>query len=429
MDTPEPPTPDPRRPGPPTSEAAHTSAVRLVAEREIRERVGGRVTRIMTVATALLVVAGIAIPALVKSSSSSTRIGLVGTPAQALAPSLERAAQAARLRVTVSTPAGPAAARAQLDDGRLDVALTVASDMATLAVKQSLPAPTRAVIAAAVDAAHLRAALAQAGVPAAKVLPAVTPVPTRTVVLHPQPPDQAARYVAAIFAGLLMYIAITVYGGAVATGVAQEKTSRTAEVLLATVQPEQLLVGKVLGIGLVGLGQLGVAVVAGLVANAVVHSARIPGSIWGLMPAFLVFFVAGFALYAFALAATGALVARQEEVQSATFPLLLPLLIGYLLSYAAAGSPNATWLRIVSYLPPLTPTVMPARIAVGHVSWWEYPLVAVIMLGSIYAIVRIASSVYTRALLRGGSRLTWRAALGSGAGIRQPRRGVIRRRD
>ena len=69
--------------------------------------------------------------------------------------------------------------------------------------------------------------------------------------------------------------------------------------------------------------------VAGLLANAVVHSAKIPSSVWALMPAFLVFFVAGFALYAFALAATGALVARQEEVQSATFPLVLPLLIGY----------------------------------------------------------------------------------------------------
>ena len=183
--------------------------------------------------------------------------------------------------------------------------------------------------------------------------------------------------------------------------------------LLSAVRPQQLLVGKVVGMGLVGLGQLAVAVLAGLITNAVIGSAKIPGSVWGLMPAFLAFFVTGFALYAFALAATGALVARQEEIQSATFPIVMPLLIGYLIAYAAAGSANATWLRVISWLPPLTPTLMPARIAVGHVDWWEYPLVAVLMFGSIYGIVRVASAVYSGALLRGGGRLTWRAALRS----------------
>ncbi len=389
------------------------AAIRLIAEREVRERVGGRVTRIMTVATALLVVAGIAIPGLIKPSTSATKIGLIGHPAQALAPTLERTAKTARTRVTVSDVADFAAARTLLEAGGLDVAVELGAESATIGVKRSLAAETRAVIAGAVDESHLRSTLAKAGVPLAKVLPALTPVPLTTVVLQPQPVDRTARYVAAIFAGLLMYVAISVYGAAVATGVAQEKTSRTAEVLLSAVRPQQLLVGKVVGIGLVGLGQLAIAVVAGLLTNAALHSAKIPGSVWGLMPAFLAFFVAGFALYAFALAATGALVARQEEVQSATFPLVLPLLIGYLITYAAIGSPNATWLRVISFLPPLTPTLMPARIALGHVDWWEYPLVAAIMSGSIYAIVRIASAVYAGALLRGGERLTWRAALRS----------------
>jgi len=384
---------------------------RLIAEREVRERARGRVTRVVTVATALLVVAGIAIPGLVKSGSSATKIGLVGQAAQALAPALERTANAAKERVSLSDVSSLAAARALLDSGRIDVALSVGADSATIAVKQSLSSGVRAVVAAAVDETHFRTALAQAGVPLAKVLPAVAPVPVRTIVFEPQPADKAARYVAAIFAGLLMYVAITIYGGAVATGVAQEKTSRTAEVLLAAVRPQQLLVGKVVGIGLVGLGQLAVAVVAGLLTNAVVHSAKIPPSVWALMPAFLAFFVAGFALYAFALAATGALVARQEEVQSATFPLVLPLLIGYLITYAAVGSPNATWLRVLSWLPPLTPTLMPARIALGQVAWWEYPLVAALMIGSIWAVVRLASSVYRRALLHGGERISFGAVL------------------
>ncbi len=386
-------------------------AIRLVAEREVRERVSGRVTRIVTVLTAILVVAGIAIPGLVKSSASSTKIGLVGSRSQALVPALEHAAKAATVTVRLSDVAGVAAVRALLDAGKLNVAIDVGASSVTIVVKQSLSAGTRAVIAAAVDEAHFRTALAQTGVPLAKVLSAVTPVPLRTVVLKPQPADQDARYVAAIFVGLLMYLAITLYGTAVATGVAQEKTSRTAEVLLSAVRPQQLLAGKVVGIGLVGLGQLAIAAAAGLLANAAVHSAKIPGSVWVLMPAFLAFFIAGFALYAFALAAAGALIARPEEVQSATLPLIMPLPIGYVLTFVAVGSPNATWLRVISWLPPLTPTLMPARIALGTVDWWEYPVVAVIMLASIYGIVRAASAAYAGGLLRGGERLSWRAAV------------------
>ena len=387
------------------------TAIGLIAEREVRERVSGRVTRIVTAATAILVIAGIAIPGLIKSSATSTKIGLIGSRSQTLAPALERAANAATATVRLSDIAGVAAARALLDAGKLDAAIDAGTSSATIVVEQSLSAGTRAMIAAAVDEAHFRTTLATAGVPLAKVLPAVTPVALSTVVLKPQPADQDARYVAAIFVGLLMYLAITLYGTAVATGVAQEKTSRTAEVLLSAVRPQQLLVGKVVGIGLVGLGQLAIAVVAGLLTNAAVHSAKIPGSVWVLMPAFLAFFVAGFALYAFALAATGALVARPEEVPSATLPLIVWLPIGYVLTFVAVGSPNATWLRVISWLPPLTPTLMPARIALGTVDWWEYPLVTTIMLASIYAIIRAASAVYAGGLLRGAKRLTWRTAL------------------
>src|SRR5581483_5685576 len=217
--------------------------------------------------------------------------------------------------------------------------------------------------------------------------------------------------VAAFAAGLLMYLALTLYGSAVATGVAQEKTSRTAEVLLASVRPSELLRGKVLGIGLTGLGQLAIAAVAGLIANAVVHSAGIPGSVWGLLPSFLAFFLAGFVLYAFVFAAAGALVARQEEVQSVITPITMPLVIGYLLVFAVISTPDAGWVRVISFLPPLTATLMPVRIALGHISWWEIPLQAVLMAGSIYGAARIASRVYGRGIIHSGAKLSWSAAL------------------
>jgi len=124
-----------------------------------------------------------------------------------------------------------------------------------------------------------------------------------------------------------LYLSLGIYGAAVASGVAQEKTSRIAEVLLAAVRPSQLLAGKVVGIGVCGAGQLAIAVVAGLLANAAVQSAVIPSTVWALLPAILLWFVLGYALYAFAYAAAGALVGRQEEVQFVTLPITLPILL------------------------------------------------------------------------------------------------------
>ncbi len=384
---------------------------RLVAGREISERVRGRATRVMTVATALLVVAAVMIPALINAGSTPTRIGLVGPAAEALAPAIERTAELARVKVTLLHVADTAGARTMLQDGTLDVAVDLTGAGARLEVEQNLDPSVHAVLETSLASARLRAALTSAHLPVATVLAALAPVRAQTVVLHPPARDRSARAVAAIAAALLMYVSLALYGSAVAVGVAQEKTSRTAEVLLASVRPRQLLAGKVLGIGTTGLGQLAIAAAAGLLAVAIVHSAKIPASVWVLMPAFLVCFIAGFLLYAFAFAAAGALVARQEEVQSVSTPIGLPLLIGYLLAYAAVASPNATWLKVLSFLPPLTATLLPVRIALGHLAWWEIPVMALLMAGSIIAVARIAADVYARGLIHGGARISWRAAL------------------
>jgi ABC-2 type transport system permease protein len=387
--------------------------VRLIAAREISVRLRSRTTRLVTVFTALLVVAAVTIPGLIKESSPPTRIGLLGGAARSLAPTLERGARAAKVEISLTEPASAAQGRAALRHGALDVllSLALASHKADVEVEQTLSATVGALISTTVQLARLDAVLAQAGVPPAKVLPALAIAPIAVTTLKRTTPDEDARIVAAIGAGLLMYLSLTLYGTAVATGVAQEKTSRTAEVLLATVRPGQLLAGKVAGIGLTGLGQLTIAAGAGLIANALSQSAKIPASVWALLPSFLVFFLAGFVLYAFVLAAAGALVSRQEEVQSMLLPVAMPLVLGYLLVFAAIGSPNATWLRIASLLPPLSATLMPARIALGHIAWWELPLDALLMLASIIAVANVASRIYAGALLHGGPRLGWRAAL------------------
>jgi ABC-2 type transport system permease protein len=84
---------------------------------------------------------------------------------------------------------------------------------------------------------------------------------------------------------------------------------------------------------------------------------------------------------------------------------------GFLLTYALIASPDAPWVRLVSYLPPLMPVMMPARLALGHVAVWEMALAVLIMLASIYWVARLAGRIYATSLVRGGARLSWRAPL------------------
>ncbi len=384
---------------------------RLVMEREVDERVHGRLLWIMTALTALGVIAIIVVPALVRHSARPTTVGLVGSSAQALGPALRRSAADSKVKIRTVDVVSITAARLQVKDGTLGVALTVGAHSAVAEVKETLSPTMTALLQSTVDKAHVQKTLVSVGVSLSTMRTALTPVPFATVALRPPPPDRGARSVAALVAGLILYVSLGIYGAAVATGVAQEKTSRTAEVLLAAVRPWQLLVGKVAGIGVVGLGQLTIAIVGGLIANAAVQRAEIPSTVWVLLPMILFWFLLGFALYAFAYAAAGAIVARQEEVAFVTLPVGLPLIVGFMLTYAGIASPSAWWLQVLSFVPPLTPILMPVRIALGHVSAWEIALGAVLMFAAVYGTARLAARIYSGAIVRGGARLSVRAAL------------------
>ncbi len=388
-----------------------TSSVWLVARREIDERLRSRTIRIVTAISVVLVLAVIVAPSLFHKPAKPTPVGLVGTSTQALAPALQRAASAAGVKVRLVDLPSVAGAQTDVRSKVLDVALVVSGDRATAQVRQDLDPTLRALLQAVVSETHLRAALVASGLAPSAVSRALTPAPLTVVALNPAPADQTAHSLAAVIAGLLLYMSIAMYGQAVAQGVAQEKTSRTAEVLLAVVRPSRLLAGKVLGIGLVGFVQIGVTVGAGLVANALVKRAEIPSTIWVLLPMVLLWFLLGFALYAFACAAAGALVARQEEIGFVTMPILMILMISFLLMYVAIATPGAWWLTVVSFVPPMAPVLMPVRIALVHVPAWQVALSAALTLAAAVLVAATAARIYSFALVRGGAKLSWGEAL------------------
>ena len=385
-------------------------AVRLIAMREIAERVRGRALRVMTALTTLLVVAGIVIPAAIRGGTTATTIGLVGAPAQSAGAAIARIAAGAGIAIVLVDVPSVGLANDELQRGTLDVALVGGVDGAARSCGDAFRRRRGRCWARRSTSCTCAPRSRRPGCRRRRSVRRSSPCRSSRPRSRASVRSRRARRRRAR-GGFLMYISLGLYGAAVAGGVAQEKTSRTAELLLAAVRPTQLLAGKVIGIGLVGLGQLSVAVVAGLIANATVHSATIPSTVWALLPAFLAWYLAGFVLYAFAFAAAGALVARQEEVQFVTMPFGIVLVAGYLLVYAAIANPDATWLRVASLLPPLSASLMPARIALGHVPAWQIALDAALMLAAIRVTAALSARIYVSALVRGGARLSWRAAL------------------
>ncbi|TAN31618.1 ABC transporter permease [bacterium] len=406
-------------------------SIALVALREITERVTGRATWILTGLTTFLAVGLIVVPSLTNQSGGSTNLGLVGPQAQALAPAINAAAKAAAIDLTTRNVDSEATARSELtppinaragggsrlalltgqNRAALDAALLYDGTSATIEAYQTVPPGISALLRSVLNVIHQRSLLSAAGLSASQITAAEKPVPTVTVALQPEPSDLPGREITALAAAFLLMYAVAGFGSAVATGVAQEKTSRTAEVLLAAVQPRELMTGKVIGIGLVGLGQMTITVGGAMIANALVKSQAIPSELPTLLPMIIVWFVLGFGLYAFGFAAAGAMVARQEEVQSVTMPFTAFLVAGLFLVYATIASPDAPWVRLLSFFPPLSPILMPARLALGHISVWELPLAIAIELVSIVGMARLAGGIYRAALVRGGARLSWRAAL------------------
>lgn len=408
----------------------------LIASREITERLSGRATWIVTGLVALLAIGLIVVPAIINQQSGPTRIGLVGAQAQALAPALTAAGHAAGVSITTAPVASMSEAKDELtpqqspggggrlarlfggSSAQLDLVLAFDGSSATVLAYQSVPPTILALVHSVIDAVHQRSVLSAAGVAPSTITSSLTPVPLTTEAIQSSPSDRAGLNIAALASAFLLMYAVTGFGGLVATGVAQEKTTRTAELLISVVHPRELMTGKVLGIGLVGLGTMAVTVGAALIANAFVKSAAIPPELGSRLPQVLLWFVLGFTLYAFAFAAAGAMVARQEEVQSVAMPFAAVIVVALLLVYATLASPDSAWIRLLSFLPPLAPMLMPARSFLGTAQGWEVALAIGIELLTIVGTVTLAARIYQRALLMGGARLTWGQAIRLGRGAR-----------
>jgi ABC-2 type transport system permease protein len=232
--------------------------------------------------------------------------------------------------------------------------------------------------------------------------------------LQPAPPDQQNNAAVAFIGVLLLYGQLFGYGLWVATGVIEEKASRIVEMLLSAVRPKQLLAGKIIGIGVLGLAQLitiaGFAICLALVTGThLVHAS----AIWAALLV-IGWFILGYAFYASLFAAAGSLVSRMEELQNVIVPINLTILVSFIISIGSLQDPNSTLAVVASILPVSAALAMPVRIVLGAATGWQIALSLTLLIGSGIALVPIGARLYAGAVLRTGSRVklrdAWRAA-------------------
>jgi ABC-2 type transport system permease protein len=384
----------------------------LVARREWNQRVRTVAFRVSTILTIAVVAVLILVPGIYGGPSKPDRtVGVVGATEPQM-PTILRAV-GDRIGLTVRTRAfgDQTSARAALRAGDIDVALV---DQRTLVWASQPDQRLRAVVSSSVQAVEQRRAIAELGLTPDQAARLLQPPALRTESLGPVTKEQRARAGLGWIGVVLLFMAIAFYCGFVLVGVVEEKSSRVVEVLLSRVRPTELLAGKILGIGLVGLAQFTITVIAGLAALSFSHNDVVPDTTAATLASIVFWFVLGYAFYSVLYATAGSLVSRQEETQSISVPLTAVLLAAYVGSLAATNAPDGTAALIGSLLPPTAPMVMIVRLADGSVPWWQIATSIVLMVATVYGLVRLAGRIYAGGILRIGPRLrlrdAWRGA-------------------
>lgn len=228
--------------------------------------------------------------------------------------------------------------------------------------------------------------------------------------------------------GFLIYFILLIYGSQVMMGVMEEKTNRIAEVVISSVKPFQLMMGKIIGIGLVALTQfllwIGLMVVIYNVAKAggKADASAIGGMVGGLQKAFssinlplilfffVLYFIGGFFFYASLYAAIGSAVNEDiRDAQSLSFPVTMLVIFSLFMMISSSDDPNSPVAFWGSMIPISSPIVMMARIPYGVpsvVPWWQIALSLSILFASIIGVAWISARIYRTGILMYGKKVT-----------------------
>ena len=221
-------------------------------------------------------------------------------------------------------------------------------------------------------------------------------------------------FISSIFIVIILFFAIYFYGYGVSMSVASEKTSRVMELLVTSVRPSRIILGKTAGMGVLGLIQLASIIFVGAVTYNLVFPTdfAIGGMTLDLasftpfaMIMIFIYFILGYTLYALMYAVVGATVSKAEDVNSAMMPMSFVSIISFYFSYGTFAIPDSIAARAASLIPFTSPFSIPSRLISTDVPLWEIAVSLVILVATIALVGMISIKLYSFAVLHYGDRL------------------------
>lgn len=247
-------------------------------------------------------------------------------------------------------------------------------------------------------------------------------------------------YAVSFIAGILIYMILLIYGTMVMRGVMEEKTNRIAEVIVSSAKPFQLMMGKIVGIGAVGLTQFAIWIVLmsilqliipfifpdffnqlsnPVLANPALQQAN-PSKMFTIMQGlhslpiakilfcFIFYFLGGYLLYAALFAAIGSVVSEdQQEAQQLVFPVMMPLILGFVIMTKAINDPDSGLALFGSMFPLTSPIVMMGRVTYG-VPWWQLATSMALLVAGFLFFTWLTAKIYRTGILLYGKKITWK---------------------
>ena len=376
---------------------------RLVAAREIRERGRSRAFLASLLLMLITVAGAVALPALLDSGLDTKSVGYTGETAPGFTAAIQAQGEAVDATISVHRYDTLAHGETAIRDGDIDVLVV---DERQLEWPRRADEQLKAVVTSAIQFVAIRDRAEATGIDSDALLAIIEPVPVTNVELGQvegrSPDDETAAFLMT----LVLFFVISTYGSMVLSGVVEEKSSRTVEVLLARMPARNLLAGKIAGIGLLGLVQVTATALVALVAVSLTESFDVPAVRGSVLAWAIVWFVLGYTLYATIFGTLGSLASRTEDASSVTGAVSIVLVLAFVVSFAAIGSADTTWARLVSWVPFTAPLAMPSQIAMGAATWWDPVVAAILTLATIAGLVVLGGRIYTRAILHTSAPLT-----------------------
>jgi ABC-2 type transport system permease protein len=390
----------------------------LIARREYLERVRAKSFLVMTILIPLLMGGLLVGAGLANRSLGSNHIAVVTTDSQfATDLKTELSGKDRKTTVDVYSPTQlniRETLDAQMQQKNSDLGgylwVTPAPNSASRASYEWVPKAkadivTKGRIADAIRGALTRERLANSGMGTTEVDDLLKPVDLDSAATG-EKKSSGAAFASAYGLFFLMYFVILFYGMNVARSVIEEKTSRVFEVLLATVKPSEMMAGKVIGVGAVGISQVGIWIVVALAAAKM----QLIGSGIQLLPSasqlifFIIFFILGYVLYSSVAAALGAMTNSEQELQQMNIFLMLPLIACSVVIFRVVTDPDGALSQALSFFPFTSPLIMYTRVVVHQPPVYQIALCILILVATIYAILWVASRIYRVGILMYGKK-------------------------